>query len=97
MFIKVHLVSGFLFLPKGFYGGGWLFSFGSLAVIILVTLYCDISISQCSDKLRTYSLAKIGYKALGKTGKYLVEIIIAITQVNKIYNIRWLFLVAMPV
>ena len=82
MFIKVHIVANFLFLPKGFQGGGWLFSLGSLFFIIFITIYCDISISQCSDKLRTYSLAKIGYYSLGKCGKYAVEIIVGITQVN---------------
>lgn len=81
MFIKVHLVSGFLFLPKGFLDGGWLFSLTSLVFVICLTMYCYMSISQCSDKLRTYSLAKIGYQAFGKCGKYSIEIIIAITQV----------------
>jgi proton-coupled amino acid transporter len=81
MFIKVHLVSGFLFLPQGFYNGGWLFSFLSLFGVVLITMYCYLSISECSDKLRTYSLAKIGNRAFGKCGKYAIEIIIATTQV----------------
>lgn len=94
MFVKVHLVASFLFLPRGFYNGGYVFSFIALSFVIVITMCCYFSVSEASDKFKTYSLSRIGKKAFGKCGKYMVEIIIAVTQVIivNIYEFRYHFL-----
>ena len=81
VYIKVNVVAGFLFLPHGFLLGGWLFSILSMVGIAFVIAYCNIALAECTEAANTYSFTDIGYKALGKFGKYLVEYGIAISQV----------------
>ena len=80
-FIKVNIVTGFLFLPQGFERGGWLFSMIAIFVLCVLNIYCNICISECSDPANSYSLSKIGFKAMGKFGYYCVEFILAFAQV----------------
>lgn len=80
-FIKVNIVAGFLFLPSGFNNGGWLFSVIALFFIASVTVYCNIAISECTEEAHTYSFSRIGLKAAGKCGFYIVEFGIAISQI----------------
>lgn len=80
-FIKVNIVAGFLFLPAGFNNGGWLFSIIAIFVISAIMIYCNIAISDCTDAAESFSFSRIGYKAAGKVGYYMVEIGIAISQI----------------
>jgi proton-coupled amino acid transporter len=81
-FIKVNLVTGFLFLPSGFKNGGWLFSCVAIFFITLFIIYCNISIAECTDPATSYSFSRIGYKAGGNFGYYCVECGIAISQIS---------------
>ncbi len=81
-FIKLNIVAGFLFLPAGFVNGGWLFSMIALVFLSLLNVYSMICICESSDKLKTFSLSKIGLKSMKKFGFYICEFGIAITQVN---------------
>lgn len=94
-FIKVNMVSGFLFLPGGFKSGGWLFSLIAVFVISIIIMYTNISLSDCTEPAHSYSFSKIGNKAMGSFGKYLVEYLIAISQVIHICNNRFAFHVVM--
>ena len=80
-FIKVNLVAGFLFLPCGFKNGGYLFSIIAIFIVTAFCTYCNISLSECTDPASSYSFSKIGFKAGGKVGFYMVEIGIAISQI----------------
>jgi proton-coupled amino acid transporter len=80
-FIKVNIVAGFLFLPAGFELAGWLFSVVAIFIISGIMIYCNISISECTDAASTFSFSKIGYRAMGKFGYYIVEFGIAISQI----------------
>lgn len=80
-YIKVNIVAGFLFLPSGYKLGGWLFSVLTVLLIGILTTYCSICLSSCTDVARSYSFSKIGEKALGKVGFYVVEIGIAVSQI----------------
>lgn len=80
-FIKVNIVAGFLFLPNGYKNGGYLFSLIAVFFVTVFCAYCNISISECTDAASSYSFSKIGYKAGGKLGYYMVEIGIAISQI----------------
>lgn len=80
-FIKVNLVAGFLFLPCGFKNGGYLFSIIAIFLVTAFCAYCNIALSECTDPASSYSFSKIGFKAGGKVGYYMVEIGIAISQI----------------
>jgi amino acid permease len=80
-FIKVNIVAGFLFLPNGFKNGGWVFSIIAIFLICLFTIHCNNLINECTDTASSYSLSRIGFKALGKLGYYLVEYGVAISQI----------------
>lgn len=81
-FIKLNIIAGFLFLPAGFKNGGWLFSIIGMLFIMFLNVYSMICICESSDKLSTYSLSKIGFKAMKKFGFYVCEFGIAFTQVD---------------
>jgi proton-coupled amino acid transporter len=87
IYIKVNVVAGFLFLPHGFYLGGWLFSVLSLILVALITGYCNIALASCADEVNSYSFTTIGTKAFGKCGRYIVDYGIAISQVLYIINL----------
>ena len=80
-FIKVNIVAGFLFLPCGYKNGGYLFSLIAIFFVTAFCAYCNIAISDCTDVASSYSFSRIGYKAAGKPGFYMVEIGIAISQI----------------
>ena len=82
VYIKVNIVAGFLFLPSGFMLGGWLFSTIAITLVAIIIAYCNITLASCTDEVKSYSFQKIGQKALGNFGKYLVEYGIAISQVK---------------
>jgi amino acid permease len=82
-YIKVNIVAGFLFMPCGFYNAGWLIGVCGIAFVCLLSVYCNIAIASCTEQAYTYSLSKIGMKAMGKCGYYVTEIGLAICQVNK--------------
>lgn len=84
-FIKLNIVSGFLFLPAGFLNGGWVFSMVAMFFIMILNIYSMIAICESSEKVNTFSLSKIGLKAMKKFGFYVCEIGIAFTQVNIFY------------
>lgn len=82
-FIKLNIVAGFIFLPAGFKNGGWLFSIIAMLGLLFLNVYSMICICESSDKLKTFSLSKIGLKSMKKFGFYICEFGIALTQVSK--------------
>ncbi|KAE8704617.1 Amino acid transporter ANT1 [Hibiscus syriacus] len=79
--------TGVLGLPFAFRIAGWLA--GSLGVILagLATFYCMLLLVQCRDKLAsekelqgTITYGDLGYKCIGKPGRYLTEFLIFIAQ-----------------
>lgn len=96
-YIKVNIVAGFLFLPNGFNNGGYLFSIISIILLSIINGYCNIAIANCTESANSYSLSRIGFKALGKFGYYCTEIGIAFSQVILIYYNRSVFHVRMQI
>ncbi len=82
IYIKVNIVAGFLFLPNGFYLGGWLFSVIAIIFVSVIVAYCNISLAECTEEVNSYSFSVIAYRSLGNFGKYLVDYGIAISQVR---------------
>jgi amino acid permease len=80
-FIKVNLITGFLFLPAGFKEGGWVFSIIDVVAVSIFIVYCNIALADCTEATNSYSFTTIGEKSFGKVGKYAVEYGIAISQI----------------
>lgn len=97
IYIKVNIVAGFLFLPNGFYLGGWLFSVLAIVFVSIIVAYCNISLAECTEEVNSYSFSAIAFKSLGNFGKYLVDYGIAISQVNIIHLSRFAFPAAMQI
>ncbi|XVF76016.1 hypothetical protein PTKIN_Ptkin13bG0233800 [Pterospermum kingtungense] len=86
--IVVSIVgTGVLGLPFAFRIAGWLA--GSLGVIIAgsATFYCMLLLVQCRDKLaaekeaqETTTYGDLGYRCIGRPGRYLTEFLIFISQ-----------------
>ncbi|CAI0406562.1 unnamed protein product [Linum tenue] len=79
--------TGILGLPFALRVAGWLA--GSFAIIVagISTYYCMILLVQCRDKMateepttETRTYGDLGQKALGKTGRYLTESLILVSQ-----------------
>lgn len=79
--------TGVLGLPFAFRVAGWLA--GSLGVIIagLATFYCMLLLVECRDKLaaekelpEATTYGDLGYRCIGKPGRYLTEFLIFISQ-----------------
>lgn len=81
-YIKVNIVAGFLFLPMGFHDGGWLFSIIAIGIVAAINVYCNIAIAECTGPAQSYSLSKIGQRAMGRFGYYSTEFGLAISQVK---------------
>ena len=48
----------------------------------MLVAFCNVSLASCAEEADSYSFTTIGFKSLGKFGKYVVEYGIAISQVN---------------
>ncbi|KAL4272333.1 hypothetical protein GQ457_13G011900 [Hibiscus cannabinus] len=79
--------TGVLGLPFAFRIAGWLA--GSLGVLVagFATFYCMLLLVQCRDKLasekevqETITYGDLGYKCIGKPGRYMTEFLIFISQ-----------------
>ncbi|WRX25215.1 Amino acid transporter [Theobroma cacao] len=79
--------TGVLGLPFAFRIAGWLA--GSIGVILagLATYYCMLLLVQCRDRLAsekelpgTTTYGDLGYRCLGRPGRYLTEFLIFISQ-----------------
>lgn len=86
-----------MFLPHGFLIGGWLFSVISIILISMLVAFCNVSLASCAEEADSYSFTTIGFKSLGKFGKYVVEYGIAISQVIFYIIERYVFRVVMQI
>ena len=79
--VKGMLVSGILFLPRGFVLGGWAFSMASLLGVSLVCTVCMLWLSKARDQFGG-SYSQIAGQALGPLGFYLAEVAVFLTQLG---------------
>jgi hypothetical protein len=83
-FIKVNIVSGFLFLPCGYKTGGWLFSIICTILVSIMISICNILLANCTDLTNSFSFSELGDIAIGSWGKHLIQFGVAISGVIKI-------------
>jgi len=77
--LKGFIAAGVLFLPKGFYTGGWGFTSGALFFSCLLTIFSSVKLIQIRQKYKL-SFSEIGEKAYGLPGKIAVDFFLAFTQ-----------------
>jgi len=78
--VKGFLGSGVLTLPMGFSNGGALFGVGILAAICAVSILGMLTLLEVRN-LEGGSFSDVAYRALGKTGKLVIDISLACCQV----------------
>jgi len=67
-------------LPKAFKNGGWAISAAMLLLSGILTTICVDKLVQAGQKYRLYSYSLVAEKAMGKTGKRILDIMVALTQ-----------------
>ncbi|KAI9917006.1 hypothetical protein PsorP6_017199 [Peronosclerospora sorghi] len=84
--LKSFIGSGILFLPKGFQNGGMLFSLAALSVSAILSTFCMLRLTDCSNVLlrgrtrTTISYGLVGERAFGKVGRTAVNISLVLSQ-----------------
>ena len=77
---KGFVATGVLYIPKDFANGGWLFTPITLIASLIVTLYGAKLLLEVNDRLGGGSFPEMGFKAYGKVGKVIVEIVLVASQ-----------------
>ncbi|CDW90768.1 UNKNOWN [Stylonychia lemnae] len=80
--LKGFVCTGILYLPKNFRNGGWLWALLSMVLSFVLTLYCAIKLLQAKAKTENGSFSDIGFKAIGKPGKIMVDIFLSLSQIG---------------
>lgn len=80
--LKGFVCTGILYLPKNFQNGGWLWAAIAMILSFFLTLICLIKLIECKNKVPNGSFSEIGMQAMGKPGKYLVDIFLSLAQIG---------------
>uniref|UniRef100_M4BRX0 Amino acid transporter transmembrane domain-containing protein n=1 Tax=Hyaloperonospora arabidopsidis (strain Emoy2) TaxID=559515 RepID=M4BRX0_HYAAE len=86
--LKSFIGSGILFLPKGFQNGGMLFSLGALSISAILSTFCMLRLTDCSNVVQSerghinVSYGLVGEKAFGKVGRVAVNISLVLSQLG---------------
>ena len=77
---KSYCAINVLLTPKAFKNGGYILSPVALLIAGVLQCYCAIKLTQCGMHVKKISYPDIVFKALGKKGKKVLEIFLAIVQ-----------------
>ncbi len=80
--LKGFICTGILYLPKNFRNGGWAWALVSMVLSFFLTLFCMIKLLECKAKTPNGSFTDIGMKAMGKKGKYMVDVFLSLAQIG---------------
>ncbi|CAI5736967.1 unnamed protein product [Peronospora destructor] len=85
--LKSFIGSGILFLPKGFQNGGMLFSLAALCASAILSIFCMLRLTDCSNAVRirnrsSVSYGLVGEKAFGEVGRVAVNISLVLSQIG---------------
>lgn len=80
--LKGFVATGMLYVPKAFVDGGWLFSSVCMAVAAMLTAHCGLLILDARRKGRAKSYSDLALITLGPSGKAMVDIMIAVSQIG---------------
>lgn len=76
--MKGFIAIGILYAPKNFYNGGWAWAIGSMVFSFFFTLVCLLKLIQARTACGGGSFSDVGFKALGKPGKIVADILMAV-------------------
>lgn len=76
--MKGFVAIGFLWMPKNCLNGGWLFSLFAMILSFFITYFCLLKLIQARDVLKGGSFSDVAYVALGRPGKYLLEVFLCV-------------------
>ena len=65
-------------MPKNFRNGGWLWALISMALSFVLTLVCTLKLLEAKAKTKNGSFSDIGFNAMGKPGKILVDVFLSL-------------------
>jgi len=77
---KGFVATGVLYVPIDFKNGGYVFAPVTLLISLFVTLYCSKLLIAVSDRIGGGGFPEMGFKAYGKLGKIIVEIVLVASQ-----------------
>ncbi len=88
--LKGFLTIGFLYTPKNFLNGGWLFSLFCIALSFFVTYYCLVRLLQAKEAVpHAINYADVARTALGIKGMYITDTLIAIMQYGFVISLLY--------
>jgi len=85
--LKGFVCTGIIYLPKAFRNGGWAFSAAAMLLSYVLTSICTNKLMQARAKVGG-SFTHIGMKAMGNTGKYMVDVTLAGSQASFDFKYR---------
>jgi solute carrier family 36 (proton-coupled amino acid transporter) len=80
--LKGFVCTGILYLPKNFKNGGWLWAAISMFLSFVLTLVCAIKLLEAKGKTPGGSFSDIGYNAIGKPGRIMVDVLLSLSQIG---------------
>lgn len=80
--VKGFIATGILYIPKAFVDGGWLFTSFSMLLAAILSMHCATLLIDARRKSGAKSYSDLGYITFGKSGKAMVDLLIAVSQIG---------------
>lgn len=78
--LKGMVCSGFLYLPRAFVRGGWVYMSVVLVCVSVLSTYSMLLSLEARKKLKATSLPDLAYKTYGRCGKFVLDVILVCSQ-----------------
>lgn len=78
--LKGFVAIGILYMPKNARNGGWAFTLMAMTISFFITYFCLMKLLWAREKVPGGSFADIANAAMGRPGKYAVDIFLTIMQ-----------------
>lgn len=79
--LKSMIGTGILFIPRGFYLGGWVLSSFMFCIMSIICTKCMLWLSEARSRYGD-SFGELAERAMGPAGKYIVDISVFLTQIG---------------
>ena len=77
--LKGFVCSGFLYLPRAFVSGGWVYMSIVLVIVAVLSTYSMLLMLEARKKLSATSLPDLAYKTYGRAGKFLMDVLLVVS------------------
>jgi proton-coupled amino acid transporter len=79
--LKSMIGTGILFIPRGFYLGGWLMSTLMFCIMSVICTICMLWLSEARSRFHD-NFGGLAERAIGPVGKHIVDISVFLTQIG---------------